>query len=102
MPGYRLATPAKRDLAKILEYQLKNAGGRVAMNLEAEFRKAFRSLVGHPGMGHKRQDLTPRAALFFLVGQYLLVYRNEPDAVVFFAILHRSRDVKAILSTRVF
>ena len=102
MPSYRLATPAQRDLIQILDYLLENAGGRVALDIEGKLRSAFRMLANHPGLGHKRPDLTSKAALFASVSRYLIVYRIEQRDVVVFAILDGSRDVKSVLSGRSF
>ena len=102
MPGYRLATPAKRDLVEVLEYLLEYADGRIALDTEAEFRSAFRTLAAYPGLGHTRPDITSKPALFATVGRYVVVYRSEADRVVVFAILHGSRDVKSILEGRIF
>jgi len=102
MLGYRVATPAKRDFVEILDHLLNEAGPRVALDLEIELHKAFRLLAAYPGLGHLRQDLTPKAARFYLVGHYLLVYRNESGTIVIFAILHSSRNIKSVLSKRSF
>jgi plasmid stabilization system protein ParE len=38
---------------------------------------AFEALGLTPGMGHKREDLTPYAVLFWPVGAYLIIYRAD-------------------------
>jgi plasmid stabilization system protein ParE len=81
---------------------VEHAGGRIALDTEAEFRSAFRTLAHYPGLGHRRPDITSKPALFATVGRYVVVYRAEADRVVIFAILHGSRDVKSILEERVF
>jgi len=102
MPAYRLATPAKRDLVEVLEYLLENVGGRLALSVESRLRSAFQMLARHPGAGHKRADLTSKPALFLTVGQYVIVYRIDSGLVLIVAVLHGSRDVKAILEQRPF
>jgi len=102
MPGYRLATPANRDLVEILEYVLEHFGGRFALDTEARFRSTFRVLAAFPRLGHKRPDLTPKRALFTTVGHYVVAYRVEAGEVVVFAVLHGARDVKSILAQRPF
>ena len=102
MHGYRLATPAQRDLVEILDYLLEHAGGRVALEMESRLRAAFQTIAKHPGVGHRRHDLTSKLALFLSVSRYMLVYRIEDEFVVVFAILDGSRDVKSILNDRPF
>ena len=38
---------------------------------------AFDALGRMPGMGHRREDLTPYQVVFRPVGAYLIVYRGE-------------------------
>lgn len=100
MPRYKLATPAKLDLVEVLEYLLEQAGGRVALKIERDLRLAFRTIAANPGLGHKRQDITPKPLLFSTAGSYVICYRVEADVVVFVAILHGSRDIGSILVDR--
>src|ERR1017187_5584774 len=64
------------DLDEIWEYI-------AADNIEAADRwigklfDAFEALGLTPGMGHKREDLTPYAVLFWPVGAYLIIYRAD-------------------------
>jgi len=102
MAGYRVSTPAKRDIVEILEYLVENAGGRIALDTEARIRSAFRTLAAFPALGRPRPEMTSKPALFFTVGIYVIVYRLESNTVVVFAILHGSRDIKAILQERPF
>jgi plasmid stabilization system protein ParE len=102
MLRYRLATPAKRDLVKILEYLVQNAGGRVALDVESRLRKTFQLVAARPGVGHTRTDLTSKPALFLAEGRYLVVYRVDPAEVLIVAILDGARDVRFILGRRRF
>ena len=67
MSGYTLSTAVEFDLDEIWEYI-------AADNIEAADRwagklfDAFEALGHTPGMGHKREDLTPYAVLFRPVG----------------------------------
>jgi plasmid stabilization system protein ParE len=51
---YRLTTPAKRDLAGILNYLVREAGGKIAVRTEAELRAGFQAIAMNPGLGHLR------------------------------------------------
>ena len=49
-----------------------------------------------PGLGHLREDLTTLSVKFYQVQRYLIVYKpQKPVGIV--RIIHRSRDVGAIL-----
>jgi antitoxin ParD1/3/4/toxin ParE1/3/4 len=97
---YRLTTPAKRDLAGILNYLVREAGGKIAVRTEAELRAGFQAIAMNPGLGHLRQDLTEHSILFHGVPPYLILYREEASVVMIHAILHGSRDAKLILKRR--
>jgi len=97
---YRLTTPAKRDLTGILNYLVREAGGKIALRAESEFRAVFRAVAANPGLGHLRQDLTDHNVLFHGVPPYLILYREEAGVVIVHAILHGSRDATLILKRR--
>jgi plasmid stabilization system protein ParE len=87
-------------LIGILEYLLVEAGARIALRYEAEFRIAFRSLASNPGLGHLRQELTERSFLFYSVKPYLVVYEKNPDYLLVHAILHGSQNAGPVLQGR--
>jgi antitoxin ParD1/3/4 len=53
---------------------------------------AFEALGRSPGMGHKRQDLTPHPVLFWPVGAYLIIYRAERWPLEIVAVTQGSRE----------
>ena len=57
MSGYALTPTAQRDLVRIRDYYLAEAGHRVARMMLVEFVEAFRLLAKNPGAGHTRKDL---------------------------------------------
>lgn len=57
-------------------------------------------LATTPGAGHRREDLTDEVVKFFPVYSYLVVYRPETKPLQIVSILHRHRDVPAILKDR--
>ena len=63
---------------------------------------AFEALGKAPGMGHKREDLTDYGALFWPVGEYLIIYRFvSPSAPVeIVAVTQGSRDIPSFLHRR--
>lgn len=100
MREYKLTTPAKRDIAGILNYLVREAGGKIALRTESELRAGFRAIATNPGIGHLRQDLTEHHVLFHQVPPYLVLYREESGVVMVHAVLHGSRDTKLILKPR--
>ncbi len=54
-----------------------------------------------PGMGHRREDLTPHLVLFWPVGAYLIIYRAASRPIEIVAVTQGSRDIPAFLSRRV-
>jgi len=74
--GYVLSADADFDLDAIWEYI-------AADNIAAADRwvgklfDAFEALGQTPGMGHRREDLTPYPVLFWPVGAYLIIYRAD-------------------------
>jgi len=101
MKGYRLSVPAQEDLSGILDYYFEEAGYEVAREMEAEFVGAFRTIARNQGIGHKRQDLAGnRPLLFWLMRDYLILYRTLGDIVEVVMIVHGSRDVARLIKRR--
>jgi plasmid stabilization system protein ParE len=98
--GYVLSADAEFDLDGIWEYIAED-------NIDAADRwigklfDAFEALGQTPGMGHRRQDLTPYPVLFWPVGAYLIIYRAERRLIEIVAVTRGSRDIPAFLSRRV-
>ncbi|HEX4757918.1 MAG TPA: type II toxin-antitoxin system RelE/ParE family toxin [Terracidiphilus sp.] len=76
MKKYVLGAGAVQDLDDIWEYIAED-------NIDAADRwirklfEAFEVLARTPGMGHKRDDLTTYPILFWPVGAYLVLYREQ-------------------------
>ena len=91
MSGYVLGVDADFDLDDIREYI-------AADNIDAADRwiqklfDTFEALGRTPGMGHRREDLTPYPALFWPVGAYLS-WLPEPN---FRSPLGRLRTVRIL------
>ena len=101
MSAYTLSADADLDLDEIWEYI-------AADNLDAadlwigKLFDAFVALGQTPGMGHRREDLTPYPVLFWPVGAYLIIYRADRRPIEIAAVTQGSRDIPAFLSRRVF
>jgi toxin ParE1/3/4 len=61
---------------------------------------AIDALAQTPGIGHKREDLTDYAALFFSVGQYTIIYRLVYEQVNIIAVTQGARDIPIFLKRR--
>jgi antitoxin ParD1/3/4/toxin ParE1/3/4 len=98
--GYVLGTEAEFDLDDIWEYIAADNIAAADRWIERLY-DAFEALGQTPGMGHKREDLTPHPVLFWPVGAYLIVYRAERRPIEIAAVVQGSRDIPAFLSRRV-
>lgn len=100
--GYLLTHFASDDLREIVSYLAAEAGEAIAAGIEDELFACFERLATHPGMGHRRSDLTPLPVFFFPLYPYLIVYQRNISPILIHAILHSARDVKRTLKTRTF
>ena len=100
MSGYVLGPDADLDLDAIWEY-IAADNIAAADRWIAKLFDAFEALGQTPGMGHRREDLTPFAVLFWPVGAYLIIYRAERRPIEIVAVTQGSRDIPAFLSRRV-
>ena len=99
MSGYVLSREADRDLDDLWDY-IAADDVDAADRLTAKLMDAFKALAKHPGMGHKRDDLTRYPVLFWPVGNYLVVYRAERSPIEIVAIVHGARDIPTFLLGR--
>ncbi len=99
MSSYILGDSVEFDLDDIWEFI-------AADNIDAADRwigklfDAFHALSRTPGMGHRRDDLTPLAVLFWPVGKYLIIYRADRSPIEIVAVTQGSRDIPALLRRR--
>jgi antitoxin ParD1/3/4/toxin ParE1/3/4 len=99
MTGYVLAEAAALDLDTIWEYIAQDNVPAADRWIDKLF-EAFESIASHPGIGHKREDLTALPVLFWPVGSYLIVYRVKSGAIEIVAVTQGARDIPAFLSSR--
>ena len=97
MSNYVVSPQADEDIFEIWRYLCQKASLEVANRVEEEIRFAFEVLDRHPGLGHKRSDLTPHPVLFFTLYSYMIVYRVKTSLEIV-RVLHGRRNVKQILS----
>jgi len=99
MSGYVISREADSDLDDLWDYIAADSVD-AADRLTAKLMDAFEALARHPGMGHKRNDLTDYPVLFWPVGNYLVVYRTERSRVEIVAVVHGARDIPTFLAGR--
>jgi len=101
MSRYVLTPQAQQDLQHIRDYLLAEAGARIARYVLSSIVSACRTLAGTPGLGHRRQDLTPREETrFWPVFSYLIVYRIDKKPLTVIAIVHAKRNLESLLPAR--
>jgi plasmid stabilization system protein ParE len=96
---YILAKDAELDLGDIWEYIAADSIDAADRWIASLF-DAFESLGQTPGMGHKREDLTPYPVLFWPVGAYLIMNRAVRRPIEIVAVTQGSRDIPAFLRRR--
>jgi plasmid stabilization system protein ParE len=99
MSAYVLSPAALQDLQDIWDF-ISADSESAADKLEDEFFEAFGRLAQRPRMGHTRTDLTERDVLFWPVGSYLIVYRQDSTTLQIVAVLHGARDVTEVIRKR--
>jgi plasmid stabilization system protein ParE len=92
MSGYFVSGEAERDLHELWEY-IAADNVDAADRLIVRLKDAFEELARHPSIGHRRDDVTNYAVLFWAVGSYLVVYRAEHSPIEIVAIVHGARDI---------
>ncbi|MCC6367341.1 MAG: type II toxin-antitoxin system RelE/ParE family toxin [Bryobacterales bacterium] len=101
MGGYILSPESLEDVYEIWSYLARESGVDFAGRVESALFEKFDLLAQHPGLGHKREDLTKLPVLFYRAFpfQYMIVYRPRiPLEIV--GVLHAKRHIKRILHNR--
>jgi antitoxin ParD1/3/4 len=101
MSGFVLGADAALDLEDIWEY-IASDSIDAADRWIGKLFDVFEALANTPGMGHKREDLTPHPVLFWPVGSYLVIYRTAPPLIEIVAVTQGSRDIPVFLRQRTF
>lgn len=99
MSGYFISADVVLDLDDIWEY-IAADDVDAADRFIGKLVDALEELGRTPGMGHKREDLTAYAVLFWPVGSYLIIYRGDRSPIEIVAITRGSRDIPTFLRQR--
>ncbi len=95
--SYQISPAALDDIDDIFVHLEKNASSEVAERTGDRLFSAFNLLAKHPGLGHRRSDLTSLPVYFFTLPPYLIVYGRQTDPLAIVAVLHSSRDLPKLL-----
>ena len=96
MNRFRLSPEAAQDIEAIWEYIARDSV-RAARRVRQELLAACRRLAQHPGLGHRRDDLTTKPVLFFPVYAYLIIYNPASQPLEIVRVLHGARDIPSML-----
>jgi len=97
MNSFRLSPEAARDIEEIWEYIARDSV-RAARRVRLGLLAACRRLAQHPGLGHRREDLTDKPVLFWPVYSYLIIYNPTTKPLEIVRILHGAQDLPRLLS----
>ena len=96
MNGFRLSPEVARDIEDIWEYIARDSV-RAARRVRLGLLAACRRLAQHPGLGHRREDLTDKPVLFWPVYSYLIIYNPATEPLEIVRILHGAQDIPRLL-----
>ena len=94
-----LSVGAEFDLDEIWEY-IADDSIDAADRWVGKLFDAFDAIARNPGIGHRRQDLTDYPVLFWPVGAYRVIYRDQPKQVEIVAVTQGARDIPSFPGQR--
>lgn len=99
MDAYELSEAAQVALEGIVEYSLGNFGRERAERAAQRVFEAAEGLAERPRKGHRRDDLTGEAVLFWTIPRLgiTLVYDPETRPLVILHIVGPGQDVTELL-----
>lgn len=98
MARLRLSAAARRDLAEVRRYGIREFGGDAADSYFRGFKKSFALLRERPFAGASEPDL--RDAIRSLTyKRHRIFYRVEDDVIEVLRVLHHARDASGILDS---
>jgi plasmid stabilization system protein ParE len=96
MSRFRLSPEAARDINDILDY-IARESALAACRVRQELLATCRRLAEHPGMGHRREDLTDKPVRFFPVYSFLIIYNPASTPLEIVRVLRGAQNIAAIL-----
>ena len=97
MRGYRFTRTALRELNEIVAYIAEDSPAAARRVRESVF-DACEKLARQPGMGHRREDITPADVRFWNIrGRFLIVYAHQSRPIEILRLFRAGRDLRAAL-----
>lgn len=87
---------AKADLREIGRYIAKD-NPVAAQNFIHKCYAQFQLIGEHPGIGHKREDLTTKPYLFMSMGSYMIAYTTKTKPPSILRVLSTYRDIAGLM-----
>ncbi len=97
MNRFRLSPQAARDINSILDYIARDSR-HAARQVRQALLAACRRLAEHPGMGHRREDLTDKPVRFFPVYSFLIIYDPVTTPLEIVRVLGGAQDIATLLA----
>lgn len=95
MSGFAFHPGALSDLDDIWDF-IRADNPDAADRVIVEILSTIRSLVGFPGQGHRRPDLTSRPLRFAVVREYLVAYAPDEKPLWVVAVIHGRRNPRVM------
>ena len=99
MREFELHPQALADVEEIWDY-IAQDNLAAADRLVDELFEAFAGLAAMPEKGYIRQELTNKLVRFWVVRNYLIVYRPSTTPLQILAVIHGARNVLDLLRER--
>ncbi len=94
--AYIVSRDAKEDIAAIWEY-IAFDNPVAADTVLQELYEAMQILGDHPGVGHKREDLTHLPIKFWSVRHYMILYDPQTRPLHILRVISGYRDIEGII-----
>jgi toxin ParE1/3/4 len=96
--AHRVSRRAEADLDDIWYYVAKESGSiEMGNRLIDSITNRFFLLANHPHLGRSRDEDFGIGSRSFPVGEYVIVYCVENEALLILRVAHGSRDIEALL-----
>lgn len=97
--SYRLSSAARADLAGIWSYIYEESGSETVADRQLDtFSERFQLLVAYPNLGRARDQDLGVEHRSYIVGRYLVIYRQIASGILISRVLHSARDLHAVLT----
>lgn len=95
-----LSPRAERDVAALQAFSEQRWGSDQRLRYEAQIDQALGDLTRFPDLGRPRANFTPELR-GLRVGEHVIYYKHDNEAITVFRILHRRMDPERHLPSHV-